>query len=95
MELKGDGAVKTNIGCLEVEMTPNDKSNCNTSCTLDPASGYHKLHTSGHYTVYGSGGGGEGRELVWNASGRTTDYDVRLEYMDNEPVKTAAQEQGL
>ncbi|HRU01283.1 MAG TPA: hypothetical protein P5239_06240 [Victivallales bacterium] len=35
---------------------PHDKLNCNTSCDLDPSSGYHKLHTSGHYTVSGSGG---------------------------------------
>mgnify|MGYP001485572226 CR=1 FL=1 len=89
VELQSDGSVKSNIGCLNVVINPNDKLNCNTSCDLDPSSGYHKLHTSGHYTVSGSGGAGEGKKMLWNATGRTTDYDVRLDYMDNEPVKTA------
>ncbi|HOM97684.1 MAG TPA: hypothetical protein PLY41_05220 [Acetomicrobium sp.] len=92
VELQSDGSVKSNIGCLNVVINPNDKLNCNTSCDLDPSSGYHKLHTSGHYTVSGSGGAGEGKKMVWNATGRTEgkfeikSFDsVRRRYGDNDP----------
>ena len=92
VELKSDGSVKTNIGCINVNISPNDKSNCNTSCELDPSSDYHKLHTSGHYAVSGTGGSGKGREGVWNATGRTEGKfeikpfnSVRRRYGDNDP----------
>jgi len=86
VELKGDGKIDTNIGCTDVNISPNTKSNCDATCNLDPAKPYHKVKISGHYS---SSGQGQGSLPVWNASGRTTDYDVRLDYMDNEPVKTA------
>ncbi len=81
----------TNIGCADIRTDPDSSAACNTTCTIEGADTHHKLHRRGKYTIKGegTGGDGDGGELVWNASGRTTDYDVRLEYMGDEPIKTA------
>ncbi len=96
VELKGDGAVKTNINCSNIYINPNNKSECNTSCVLGSSSSYHKLHTSGHYIIKGSGGsggsGGKERVYVWNAVARTEGKfeikpfnSVRRRYGDKDP----------